>query len=118
MIPIPTTTITIKRFLPDPHDDSPRDPEDPRPPASVIASGIRAHISTSSGRENTDGGSQEVVEFRFDCDPTDVTSQDQMVDERTNEVYEVVWTRQRLEFAAVGLGYVQGGLKKVTGQVF
>lgn len=110
-LPISTTTISILRIPWDDHE--PRDPLDPRPAAEVIATGIPAHISTSTGIENINGSAQEVVTYRLNCDPTDVTFEDQILDERTNDIYEVTWTRERVEF--VGLEYIQGGLKKVTG---
>lgn len=109
MIPVATTTISVLRVPADPL----RDPEDPQPPAEVIASGVRAHISTSRGREVVQGqASQEIVDFRLSCDPTDLDGGDQVKDEATDEVYEVTWARLRRGF---GLDHTQAGLKQVSG---
>lgn len=109
-LPLTTTTISVLR-----NAGGSQDPYDEKLPPTAIATGIPAHISTSSGDETVQGGSQEVTEFRLDCDPTDVTFLDQIKDERTNEVYEVRWTRSRVDLP--GLEYVQAGLKKVEGLV-
>lgn len=107
-VPLHTTTVSVLRVPADPA----RDPYDPQPEPEVIASGIRAHIASPSGREHTAGGSQEVVEFRLTCDLTDLTHTDRVLDDRTGAVYEVTWARQREGF---GLDQVQAGLKQVSG---
>lgn len=109
-IPLHTTTITVLRVATDPG----RDPYDALPEPAVVAAGVRAHLSSPSGRERTAGGSQEVVEFRLACDPVDLRHTDQVRDETTGLVYEVVWTRER---QALGLDHTQAGLKQVTGVV-
>lgn len=111
MIPVNTTTISVLRVPVDPTAD----PTDPKPAPEVIARGVRAHISTSRGSEEVSvGSSQEVVYFRMSCDPTDLTGQDQVRDEQTDEVYDVTWARQRIGF---GLDHTQAGLKQVRGVV-
>ena len=107
-IPLATTQISVLRVAADPA----RDPYDAKPAAAVIASGIRAHISTPNGREQTAGGSQEVVEFRLSCDPVDLRHTDQVQDEATGAVYEVTWARAR---EGLGLDHVEAGLKQVAG---
>ncbi|MBM3679152.1 MAG: hypothetical protein FJW96_14955 [Actinobacteria bacterium] len=107
-IPLATTTIAVLRV---PADAS-RDPYDPQPEPETVASGIRAHISSPSGRERTAGGSQEVVEFRLACDPTDLRHTDRVQDEQSDAVYEVIWARPR---QGHGLDHVEAGLKQVTG---
>ena len=107
-IPVATTTIAVLRVPSDPG----RDPYDAKPAAEVIASRIRAHLSSPSGRERTVGGSQEVVEFRLSCDPVDLRHTDQVQDEQTDAVYEVTWARIR---QGLGLDHVEAGLKQVTG---
>ena len=110
-IPVHTTTISVLRVPADPE----RDPLDPQPPAAVIASGVRAHISTSRGSEAVaSGGSQEVVYFRMSCDPTDLVHTDQVQDEQTGELYEVTWARFRV---GMGLDHTQAGMKQVSGVV-
>lgn len=109
MIPFATTTIAVLRVPADPE----RDPEDEQPSAAVVASGIRAHISTSSGREELQGAStQEIVEFRLTCDTADLRADDQVRDETTQELYEVAWARHRV---GLGLDHMEGGLRQVRG---
>ena len=107
-VPLHTTTIAVLRVAADPA----RDPYDPKPFPDVIAVGVRAHISTPRGREQTAGGSQEVVEFRLSCDPTDLRHTDQVHDEQTGVAYEVTWARGR---QGLGLDHIEAGLKQVTG---
>ena len=107
-VPLHTTTIAVLRVP----ADSARDPYGAQPAAEVIASGIRAHISTPRGREQTAGGSQEVVEFRLSCDPVDLRHTDRVRDEQADALYEVTWARTR---KGLGLDHVEAGLKQVTG---
>lgn len=107
-IPIQTTTISVIR--PNAADE----PYETPGATSTIASGIRAHISTSRGDEADVGGDQEVVIFRLSCDPTDVAHRDQIRDEATGDVYEVEWARLRRGF---GLDHVEAGLRQVEGVV-
>ena len=109
-VPLHTTTISVLRLPTDPA----RDPYDPQPSPEVVASGVRAHISSPSGRERVAGGSQEVVEFRLSCDPVEIRHTDQVQDEQTSALYEVTWARTR---AGLGLDQTQAGLKQVTGVV-
>lgn len=111
MIPVATTTIEVLRLPADPT----RDPEDPQPAPVSVASGVRAHISTSRGREVVQGQStQEIVEFRLSCDTADIQQDDQVRDEATGEVYHVMWARSR---SGLGLEHTQAGLKQVSGNV-
>ena len=103
-----TTQISVLRVA----ADSARDPYDAQPAPAVLASGVRAHISTPNGREQTAGGSQEVVEFRLSCDPVDLRHTDQVQDKQTDALYEVTWARLR---QGLGLDHVEAGLKQVSG---
>lgn len=107
-VPIATTTIAVLRV---PTDVS-RDPYDAQPDPETVVSGVRAHVSSPSGRERVAGGSQEVVEFRLACDPTDLRHTDRVQDEQSGATYEVVWARPR---QGLGLDHVEAGLKQVTG---
>jgi hypothetical protein len=107
-IPLATTTIRVLRIAADAH----RDPTDAAPVATVIASNIRAQISSPFGRERNMGGTQEVVEFSLSCDPVDLDNLDQVEDQTTGERYEVVWARQRVGF---NLDHTRAGLKQVAG---
>src|SRR3546814_16573557 len=90
-VPLHTTTVSVLRVAANPT----RDPYDTQPAPSVVASGIRAHISSPRGREQTAGGSQEVVEFRLTCDPVDPRHTDQVQDEQTSALYEVTRSERR-----------------------
>ena len=107
-IPLATTQISVLRVAANPA----RDPYDAKPAPAVLASGIRAHISTPNGREQTAGGSQEVVEFRLACDLVDLRHTDQVQDEATGAVYEVTWAHAR---QGLGLDHTEAGLKQVAG---
>lgn len=110
-IPIHTTTITVLR--PNAADEP---YETPAGASVAVATGVRAHISTSRGDEATAGGDQEVVFFRMSCDPipADVGLDhfDQIQDEATGELYEVVWARYR---RGLGLEHHEAGLRQVAG---
>lgn len=109
MIPIFTTTIRIER----PTHDPDVDPLESQGAPVVVATGVRAHISTSRGREApAGGGSQEIVYFRLSCDTVDLSRYDTVIDEKTGEVYDVEWARERLGF---GLEHIQAGLKQISG---
>jgi Phage head-tail joining protein len=109
-LPIWSTTITVQRFPADPTDD----PWDEALVWSEVATGVRAHISVLSGREEVAGGSQEIVTFRLDCDPTDIFYQDRVQDETTGDIYEVEWAERR-RGNLLGLEHTQAQLKQVTG---
>lgn len=109
-IPISSTTITVKR----PSVGADIDPEMSGDDAadSNVVTGVRAHISAPSGNESNVGGSQEVIEYPFNCDPCDITNTDRVYDETTGITYEVLWCETR---RALGLDHVAGGLRKVAG---
>jgi hypothetical protein len=111
-IPLATTTVSVLRVPADPD----RDPYDPTPEPSTVATGVRATISTSSGTETVAGGSQEVVNFRMSCDqfPAKLHHKDMVVDEQSGETYNVVWTVTR---NGMGLDHLQAGLQQVSGVV-
>jgi hypothetical protein len=107
-VPLATTTVAVLRVP----ADTARDPYDAQPAPETVASGVRAHISSPSGRERVAGGSQEVVEFRLACDPVDLRHTDRVQDEQCGAIYEVVWARPR---KGLGLDHVEAGLKQVSG---
>lgn len=112
-IPLATTTITVERVVPDPD----RDPMDPQPEPTVIATGVRAHISTSTGSEAVGSGAeQSVTNFRMSCDPFDggLHHEATVTDDLSGEVYEVVWSVSRV---GLDLDHFQAGLTQVSGLV-
>ena len=106
-IPIHTTTISVLRVP----EDAERDPYDAQPEAEVIASGVRAHISTGGGSETVVGGTQEVVTHRLSCDPTDIDHDDR-IEDAEGQTYDVVWVSDRV---GLGMDHTQAGLKRVSG---
>lgn len=107
-IPVATTSIRILR--PAGADEPYETPGTP----TVVATGVRAHISTSRGTENVAGGSQEIVYFRMSCDPVDLQHQDRVEDEATGLIYNVEWARLR---RGLGLDHVEAGMKQVEGAI-
>ena len=107
-VPLATTSIAVLRVP----TDATRDPYDAQPAPETVVSGVRAHISSPSGRERVAGGSQEVVEFRLACDSVDLRHTDRVQDEQSGAIYEVVWARSR---QGLGLDHVEAGLKQVSG---
>lgn len=111
-IPIATTTIAVRRVAADPD----RDPYDPQPDPSTVASGIRAHLSLAGGSETEAGGSQQIVNWRLSCDPFDegLHHKDQVVNEQSGSVYEVVFSETR---EGMGMDHFQAGLTQVSGVI-
>lgn len=108
-IPIATTTITVLRRAVLATDD----PYEVTAAAEVVTSGVRAVIGAPSGTELVTGAAgQEDVTHRLDCDPVALVSTDQVRDEVSLEVFNVVWARQRTGF---GLSHTVAGLRQVTG---
>jgi hypothetical protein len=106
-IPIATTTVSVLRA-----DLDNVDPYDPAPTPATVASGVRAVISSPAGTEQVAGGQQEIVNFRLDCDTTDLRHRDQIVDDASGERFDVVWVHDR---TGLGLDYTQAGLRQVEG---
>lgn len=111
MIPIATTTIKVTR-VPTEVDGDPVDPYDPQPEAEEVAAGVRAVISSPTGRERNIGGTQQAVEFSLSCDPVELRHTDTVQDEVSGELYQVVWVTQRVGF---GRDHTRAGLKQVEG---
>lgn len=110
MIPLATTTISVKRVAAD--DD--RDGYDPLPSASTVATGVRAHLSSPSGREDRAGGSRQTSTARLLCDPTDLLHTDTVVDDSTSLEYAVVGVEQHV---GLGLDHTAAALQLVSGAV-
>lgn len=112
VIPVSTTTVRVLRRP----SDGTLDPYDPQPSPSVVASGVRAHISTSRGSEERAGSDRSIVQFRMSCDPLPVglLHTDQVVDEQSGEVYEVRWAVSRV---GLGMDHIQAGMDQISGVV-
>lgn len=112
-IPLATTTIAVLR-LP---DDATRDPYEAQPEPAVAAAGIRAHFSSPRGNEVHRGGQQSEVTDRLGCDLVDLRHTDQVRDETTGDVYDVVWvrTRRSTDPGMAGLDHIEAGVRRVTG---
>lgn len=112
MIPVATTTVTVKRVPSDPD----RDPYDPQPDPVVVVSGVRAHITTARGSEDRGGSDRSHVHFRMSCDQYagGLLHTDTVEDEQSGEVYEVKWAVAR---TALGLDHIQAGMDQISGVV-
>lgn len=106
-LPYATTTVRIIR----PHAAD--EPYVEAGASSVIASGVRAHISSGPGRESPEG-QQEIGLFRMSADPVDLDHLDRVEDEGTGEVYEVQQVHQR---RGLGLDHTFARLRQVAGVV-
>lgn len=109
-IPLATTTIAVLRV----EADDTRDGYDARPEPDTVYEGVRAVISAPGGTEQLRGGSQEDVTFGLNCDPVDLLATDQVQDEATDALYEVVWAERRY---GLGLDHTVGALRRTTGYV-
>lgn len=117
MIPLHTTTITVRRLAGAPVPASQSDPyEEPAQGYSVTAAGVRAVLSVPSAVTTRDGGSREETTWRLSCDLAEVAYLDRITDESTGEEYEVVWARERAGERG-DLAHVEGVVRQVRGQV-
>lgn len=106
-VPLATTKITVLRAA---HAG---DFYDERPNAVEVARDVAAHISSPGGNETFGtAGRGETVNQPFGCDVTDVTGEDEIVDQVTGARYQVVWVQRR---AGLGLDHMVGELSQTTG---
>lgn len=110
MIPLPTTAVTVHRVP----VDGLRDGYDPVPAATVLASGIAAHLSAPGGDEDRDGASRELTAVRLLCETTDLLHTDRVVDDSTGDTYEVLAVQHR---RGLGLDHTAADLQRITGAV-
>lgn len=120
-LPMSTTKITVLKSaqaasstVEDPWEAGSGGAATPGDSYTAEATGIAAHISNPTGFERNAGGAQESVTFDFYADLCDMNNLDRVLDERTGDVYEVVYVRQRYGF---GLEHMQGQLRQVSGAV-
>lgn len=105
-IPLATTTITVKRAS---TTGDAFDRSDP----TTIRTGLRAVIGGQTGQEAVRDGSSEQVTVRLVCDPYDLHHDDVIVDETTQEQWEVVWCARR---QGLGVDHTAADLLKITGR--
>ena len=110
MIPLATTTVTVRRV---PADDT-RDGYDPPPAAEDVATGVRAHLSSPSGREDRAGGSRQTSAARLLCDPVDLRHTDTVIDDTTGAEWAVTGVATHV---GLGLDHVAADLQRVSGAV-
>lgn len=108
MIPLLTTT-TVSIIRP-----AAGDPYETASSETTVASGIRAHISSPLGSEQTIGGQLEQVDAVLLAESgIDLRHTDHVVDDDTAERWRVVWVRDRqglgLDHTKAGLVAFQGG---------
>lgn len=105
MIPVFTTTVTVRRPDPD------ADPYEGRT-APVVQTGVPAHIGSPSGAELAIGGQQSRVTDVLLTDPADIRHTDHILDETTGDEYRIEWVRQRQGLA---LDHTKAGLVQFVG---
>lgn len=120
MIPIATTTITIRRpaaavdDIQDPFGEGYDTPSDIPNQWSTIATGVRAVINTTDqGAASGRPGDTEEIQYRVVCDPTDMTYKDVVIDEPTGVLYSVISVIQTP--AVHGLGNTRASLQTLRG---
>lgn len=104
-LPLSTTTIAVVETDGDgdPYEDA---------AVATIATGVRAHFSTPTGRERVAGGQQSAVDMVLLCDIVELTSTHRVIDENTDQAWSVQWVEQRL---GLGLDHVEAGVNRVSG---
>lgn len=109
-IPIHSTTITILRSP----LSATRDQwdENPAPDAAPVATGVRAVIWQPQGGEQQSGSTQERRQPRLSADPCDLDHRDVVLDEKTGDVWQVLWTQR---VGAFGLEETIAGLASTSG---
>ena len=107
MLPLATTTITIKRPAGgsgDPYEDDPLD---------TVDTGVPGHFSTPSGTAREVGGDAVRIDFVWDgaVEPK-IERSDVLVDETTGTTYRVAWATQRrglgLDHQMAGVVFTEG----------
>lgn len=107
MIPLATTTISITR----PPDTANVDGYDTTGDPTTVITGVRAQISSPSGRNTITVGNRTVYVWKITADPCDLRSDDTVTDADGN-TFRVQWARQR---RGLGLDHTTGGLIQVEG---
>ncbi|GAA1712389.1 hypothetical protein GCM10009765_71860 [Fodinicola feengrottensis] len=79
---------------------------------ATVSTGVRGHLGSPGGSERDVGGSQENVTFLLALQTTDVTHDDQVLDEADGSRYLVSWVVQR---RGLGMAHVQAGVRSVKG---
>lgn len=79
----------------------------------VVYSGVRANIGSPSGSEQVVGGNQENIGYRMQCDIVSLFPTDQIRDERSGLIYDVVTSVARTGFR--GREYTQATLSRSRG---
>jgi hypothetical protein len=107
MIPLATTTISVRR----PDTSGTVEAFEPETLA-LVASGVRANIGTVRGGDESVGRDLAIVEATLTCDPVEMANHDVVVDERTSQVWEVLWVQGR---TGLGLNHTAAGLRRTEG---
>lgn len=104
MIPLATTTVTVT-------SPGAGEPYEAAAAGSTVAAGVPAHLSSPSGLEQLQGGSQQVIDKRLLSEPIDLLDSTMTVtDDGSGLAYEVVWVDQR---EGLGISHTVAGLRRV-----
>ena len=82
------------------------------PTWSVVASGVRAVISSPGGTVLRDGSVEVVMGFRLTCDVTDLEPADRIQDEQSLVLYDMNWMTQR---TGMGMDHMEAEIRTVQG---
>lgn len=103
-VPFSTTTVTVESV-------SEPEPGEGRT-FSTVASKVRAHVSTPTGREAlVPGGGRARTDAVLLCDPVTLEHTDRVTDETTGEAWEVAWVQAR---NGLGLDHMKAGINRVV----
>lgn len=96
-IPVATTTITVRRRQAQYEADADLPyAEPPELAYTTVATGVRAVLSLPRMHETAEGSTvANRAIFRFMADPADVEMFDLVEDEKTGQLYEVIWVTAR-----------------------
>jgi len=108
MLPLATTTVTVKR---PPVADDYAEPYSGTRTLDDIVTGLPAVIDAGTGRQVAAGGEQTVTELRFYTDEADVKNTDYLLDETSGVLYRITWC---ITFTG---DHVEGGIELVEGLV-
>ena len=85
---------------------------DTAPSWPVVASGVRAVISSPGGTVLRDGSVEVVMGFRLTCDLTDLEPADRILDEQASVYYEMNWMTKR---TGMGMDHMEAEIRTVQG---
>lgn len=106
-LPLASTTVTVRRST----GVANADDYDAAVAPATLTSGLRAHLSSPTGRATQDAGAGEAIDRLLYVDVTDLQRGDAVVDAATAATWHVVWVQR---VAGVGLDHMVAGVVRTT----